>query len=462
MIEARGDIKVVKCTTSGAFKAAIQESKGQSIYIAGIESVVNEAMSASVDPASAIMTSISILMIELRKKVEANNKIRGGVSPMLPWTRFNGRVRDKVDEAMRDARAAHKEMIYFAGPCESLLRIQKKDGVHLTDQSADLYADYIVTEINKMMEESLGGRKRKAASETTRSARLRMDDDAAEATEGETSGGDGEDEDGEVVEFRNQERRGQPVQPAQPRTVSVARELHERISALEEKSFQDNLMFARQQEELDTIANEKSEDRVIFTGVFIEGFFRLPNDEKIQRMRIQAQNLVDRVMGNEEARIEYVNQVNKAAKSGPVTMNARFNSRDAAKQFRAKFARTMKEHNKDGTMPNEFRGINVLPAQRLSTRVRIDILRSIADYISEETDANVKAYVIAHIPRPILKVEIFKGGSTYIRSLNFTEAIEYTRIHHDRSLRCLQLHQAYARAGSAFKGNIQQYFVVLK
>ena len=373
---------------------------------------------------------------------------------MLPWTRFDGRVRDTVEDAMRDARAAHKEMIYFAEPCEGKLRFQKKDGVHLTDQSADLYADYTVNEINKMMEESAGGRKRKARSETTRSARLRMDEDADEAVEGETGSVGEEDEEGEVVEFGTQDRQGKSALPVPTRSVSVARDLHERILALEEKSFQDNIMFARQQEELDTIANEKSEDRVIFTGIFIEGFFRLSNEEKIQRMKNQTQMLVNKVMGNEEAKIEYVNQVNRGAKSGPVVMNARFNSREAAKDFRAKFARSMKDHNREGTMPNEFRGINVLPAQRLSTRVRIDILRSIADCISEETDNNVKAYVIAHIPRPILKVEIFKGGSTFTRSLNFTEAIEYTRIHHDRSLKCLQLYQAYARAGSAFKGNI--------
>ena len=202
------------------------------------------------------------------------------------------------------------------------------------------------------------------------------DGDAPEEAQGE-QGQDNDDKEGNVVRFWNEgnsSEGNQELEEEQPRKSSLARQFHERLIVLEDKSFQDNIMFARQQEELDAIANERSEDRVIFTGIYIEGFYRMSNEEKIESMKGKTQKLVDKVLGEGQAKIESVNQVNRSAKAGPVTMNARFNSRDSAKSFRAKYARMMKEYNKDGTMPNDLRGINVLPSQRFSTRVRIYIL----------------------------------------------------------------------------------------
>ena len=468
-IEKDGKVKVVKCTNSGAFRAAIVEAN-ENIFVAGIESIVNEAMGASADPLTAVTTGINLLMLELRNKVERNKALKVGIAPMLPWTRFDKKTLAKAEAAIKEAMKIHAGKFYFAETCKETLRLQKSDGVHLTDQSADLYADYIMAEIDRMMEDRSSGRKRKADDAQAKKSKRRNapedESDWASAVESEGNRPDEEDEqEGTVVNFGQGKELGEVESESEeelPRKKSLARELHERIIAIEDKGFQDNLMFAKQQEELDAIANEKSLDRVIFTGMYIEGFYRMSGEEKIEIMKSKTQALVHKVMGAEDIRIEFVNQVNKSARSGPVTMNARFNSGEAAKLFRGKFARMMKDHNRDGTMPNEYRGINVMPSQRLATRVRIDIMRSIADYIMEETDGKARAFVIAHIPKPILKVEIARKGATYTRSLEFTEAIEYVRIHHDRSLRGLKLHQAYARAGSAFKRNLQQYFVILK
>ena len=468
-IESNGHIKVKKCTTSGAFKAAVKEAKETSIYVAGIETIVNESLGASVDPMAAIDTNVNMLMMDLRNKVDKLG-IKVGVAPILPWTRFNRKVLGKVDAVMSHARKTHQGKIFFSEPCRNVLRIQKQDGVHLTDRSADTYADYVTEEIRKM-QDFLSSRKRKSDGESSKAARMRMDVEENDGTRpsGDEVDGDQEpedDQDGTVLNFQSGrdvvEVESESEEEERPRRTSLGRQLHERLIVLEEKSFQDNLMFARQQEELDAIANEKSEDRVIFTGIYIENFFKMTPEEKIDKMKMVTQSLVDKILGDGQARIEFVNQINKSARSGPVTMNVRLDSREAARSFRSKFARTMKDYNRDGNMPNELRGINVMPSQRLSTRVRIDILRSIADYISTETNDDVKAYVIAHIPKPVLKVEISRRGSTFTRAMDFTEAIEYTRVHHDRSLRGLQLHQAYARAGSTFKGTLQQHFVVLK
>ena len=113
---------------------------------AGKESVVNEALGASMDPMAAIDTSINLLMMELRQKAEAS-----GVAPMLPWTRFDKKVLDRVASTMNQSKKSHYGKIYFPEACLDELRIQKGDGVHLTESSVDKYADYIMSVSRKMV-----------------------------------------------------------------------------------------------------------------------------------------------------------------------------------------------------------------------------------------------------------------------------------------------------------------------
>ena len=69
------DLQVVRCTSRGAFLAAINESKGKSLLLAGLETIVNEALGARVDPMAAITTSINLLMNDLRGKVERSYRL---------------------------------------------------------------------------------------------------------------------------------------------------------------------------------------------------------------------------------------------------------------------------------------------------------------------------------------------------------------------------------------------------
>jgi hypothetical protein len=240
-------------------------------------------------------------------------------------------------------------------------------------------------------------------------------------------------------------------------------DLLERVQSLEEKRLLDNLVFARQQEELDGLANERSEDRFVITGIYIPGFYRLREMEaRIAKMKSAVQSVVDLVMGDGNLKAEFVTQVNRSSRSGPVVINVRMQNAEAARNFRTTFAKKMKDYNKDGSVPNELRGVNVHPVQRLATRVRIDVLRSLADVIKEDSDDRVSAYVISHIPKPVMKVEIRMKEKTYTRTFSYTEAIEYVRLNHDSKLKTLKLHQAYARAGSSFRGSMEQIFVVMK
>ena len=89
----------------------------------------------------------------------------------------------------------------------------------------------------------------------------------------------------------------------------------------------------------------------------------------------------------------------------------------------------------------------------LATRVRIDIMRAIAKKIAtEETEFFVSAYS----SRPIMHVRP-KDASQKPNAYTFSEAI--ARFGSD--LVVTDLSDAYRRAGAAFKGQLQQNFVVL-
>jgi hypothetical protein len=373
---------------------------------------------------------------------------------MLPWVKFDDRVLTEVEKVMANVERIHADRIFFAKPCQEEIQFGK-DGVHLRYDSVDIYAQYVSEVIDEMVGTKAGRlikRKRKADQGLeSEPSKIRLDQEEEM---------DENDEEGTKVIFRS--GTADPMTTTRSADHSSGRDwdLAERVGKLEEKSKLDNLVMARQQEELDGIANEKTEDRFVVTGIYIPGFYRMKPEEKISRMKKETQSIVDHIMTPEKCDVVFVTQVNRTARSGPVTINAKMRDQETAKKFRTTFAKKMKDYNKDGNVPNELRGVNVLPVQRLATRVRIDILRGLADVVKEDSDERVSAYVISHIPRPILKIDIDMGQKSYSRTFAFTEAIEYVRLNHD--ITKLKKHQAYARAGSSFKGMMEQLFVVLK
>jgi hypothetical protein len=86
----------------------------------------------------------------------------------------------------------------------------------------------------------------------------------------------------------------------------------------------------------------------------------------------------------------------------------------------------------------------------LSTRVRIDILKAMA---------KEAAHAAAHSSRPILHVKAQGAGKDQVtRAYTFIDAvIKYSGI-----LTRVDLNEVYRRAGSAFRGQMEQHFVVLR
>ena len=101
----------------------------------------------------------------------------------------------------------------------------------------------------------------------------------------------------------------------------------------------------------------------------------------------------------------------------------------------------------------DFGRVFVANSVTLGTRIRVDILKAIAgQYSSDKESMSVSAFV----SRPVIHVRSKEGG-VKLGSYNFSDAIA----RYGANLMEKHLTEAYRRAGSAFKGQLQQNFVVL-
>jgi hypothetical protein len=92
----------------------------------------------------------------------------------------------------------------------------------------------------------------------------------------------------------------------------------------------------------------------------------------------------------------------------------------------------------------------------VGTRVRIEILKSIAKKISNDKEF---AFVASFISRPVLHIRQKNDRNEKpTRSYTFIDAIKQF----GNQLLKTDLHEAYAKAGKAFAGQLEQNFVVLK
>jgi hypothetical protein len=118
--------------------------------------------------------------------------------------------------------------------------------------------------------------------------------------------------------------------------------------------------------------------------------------------------------------------------------------------------RAFAEKRKNKSLKPEFESLFVTNCVNLATRVRIDVLRAIARKITNDKDI---AYVSGFISRPMMHIksanEAAKGKP--LKSFTFIDAV--SRFHN--LLKKDDLVTAYERAGQAFRGQLEQNFIVL-
>jgi hypothetical protein len=223
--------------------------------------------------------------------------------------------------------------------------------------------------------------------------------------------------------------------------------LENRVKTIEEKCKADNLVFARDREDLDAIANEKKEDRLIITGL-TNPIPRPTNEEDRKKwlddMVIGVLSLLD-PEGN--GTILFAKQGRGDGHSIPM-VEVRMDSKETAKRIRASYANKKKNSVDLGRL-------FVANCVTLATRVRADILRAIANKLNKK--GGVEMYVTPFSSRPVLHVKDMSGNKAPY-ALTFADAV--TR--YGSKLEEGDLGEAYRRAGKSFDGQLSQLFVVLK
>jgi len=229
--------------------------------------------------------------------------------------------------------------------------------------------------------------------------------------------------------------------------------LERRLSKLEndteERKWNDNILFARTREELDTMANKAKEDRIIMTGLTSTKPPPRDWDQRKVWMRDLVVSTIRKFKPDFDGKIGFINQGKNNGRDIPM-VEAKMSSAPAAMEIRKIFAEKRKEG--DG---KAFGRLHVANSVSLSTRVRVDIMKAMAKKIS---DKNFSAHVAAYSSRPILHVREIGKPESSNRAFTFIDAI----LRYGGSVGQDDLEEAYKRAGSAFKGQLEQHFVVLK
>jgi len=217
---------------------------------------------------------------------------------------------------------------------------------------------------------------------------------------------------------------------------------------VEERRWYDNLLFARTREELDTIANRAKEDRIVITGLTSSTpppSEWVPRKEWLRKLVIAT---LTKVYPEFNGQLGFINQGKNNGKDIPM-VEAKCESSNVAMAIRKSFAEKRKGD------PNIFGRLYIANSVSLSTRVRVDIMKALAKKLTNKV---VTAHVAAYSSRPILHVRDVGKPESTSRAYTFIDSMAQF----GGAIVREDLDDAYRRAGNAFRGQMEQHFVVLK
>ena len=126
-------------------------------------------------------------------------------------------------------------------------------------------------------------------------------------------------------------------------------------------------------------------------------------------------------------------------------------------EFAIEVRKAFAEKRKRKELPDSLNKLFIANCVNLATRIHIDIMKAVARKV---TDKDQLAYVSGFISRPMMHVRK-AGAPTNQRPLKLFTFID-TILRFGNLVMKEDLDAAYARAGRAFAGGMQQNFVVLE
>ena len=210
----------------------------------------------------------------------------------------------------------------------------------------------------------------------------------------------------------------------------------------------DNLLFARMREELDTLSNKNKEDRVVITGMTSTVAPPVDPEERRTWLRTTVEAIFKKISGDFKGKILFVNQGRNNGKMIPMA-EVRLDSVASAIAIRKAFA----DKKKAG---EDFGRLFLANCVGLATRVRVDVMKAIAKRCTEGNDTG---FVVAFTSRPMLHIRTTEtSGQSRTMTYTFSDSVAKFGL----KLRDGDLDEAYRRAGNNFAGQMSQHFVVMK
>ena len=405
-----GEHSMLRCVDLETFAAQMVnlEPSETEIIVAVLENFIDRATAKSKEGEERDGAVERIVKAYLAEVGNAAKKNPGSkfvlvdpiLRPKLQW----------YDDGLEAIKALHKDEIASMG----LLNVSRvdvisrasqtfeNDGVHLSAASGKIYVEGIL----------------RAAEKSFKAEYVDLGDE--DSADGKTTGGD--------VEAR----------------------LRKLENETEERRWNDNLLFARTREELDLASNKTKEDRVILTGLSSKKPPPKDWEGKKKWIREIVMEALKWIKPDFNGEIGFINQGKNNGRDIPMA-EVKLGSVEEATSIRKAFA----EKRKEGDGKSVGR-LYVSNSVSLSTIVRIDILKAMAKKLSNNKEA---AHVAAYSSRPILHVKAQGAGKDQTtRAFTFIDAI----IKYGGILTKADLDEAYKRAGSAFRGQMEQHFVVLR
>jgi hypothetical protein len=237
------------------------------------------------------------------------------------------------------------------------------------------------------------------------------------------------------------------MKPAQlgNRISMIETEIAKLRDDIETRRIQDSLVTARIREELDFSSNIRKEDKIIITGLTSKVPMPANLEERKKWQKEIVGEILNQILPDSAEQISFVTLGRKHSNFIPVAEVTMAN-REIAIKVQKQFA-VEKRAGKD------FGKAYVANSVTLATRVRVDILKAMAKHFATERE---EMYVSAFASRPMLHVRPKEVGKRSM-ALTFSDALG----RYGSGMNEAELGEAYRRAGVAFRGQLQQNFVVL-
>ena len=400
---------VAKCTTVESFRATISELEEGFAIISVFENIVVDAAKNKDKENATLENSIRQSIDEIMGLVKSTAERMPGTKiaivtplsrPSIKWFQEKSDLMfDHIRKSIADMGASCRNVFMIDCMCKSLQQFEQ-DGVHLTADSGICFIEDIL--------------------------------------------GKGE----RAFKAINVDLTADP-EPGEVTLATTNSRIDDMVDRLTMRFDADNLMFARIREELDAAANLKREDRVVVNGITSKSPLPSDNRQRLEKLKELAMDIFKEIKPDFVGKILFASQGRTAEGSLP-TVEVKLDKVEHAIAIRKAFAIAKKNGALKGHLEKVFIANSVNPP----TRVRIEIMKAILKKITTTRD---QAYVVGFIPRPVMHIKK-KGDQAPYKTYSFVDAIKY----HGGSVEQEDLGGAYARAGRAFEGQLQQNFVLLR